>query len=131
MYMYTFVYLYVYGYVYVCTHMCLNIHKNTYIHMYIYAHIGASLDSIEEMVSSYSCLDGGDSDDKDRHLCLVLRLMCLYSLTTGSIRYSRFDTIRRLIIQTYGYRHMFTLNNLEKAGLLKRKVRSLYIYTFK
>jgi hypothetical protein len=46
----------------------------------------------------------------------VLRLFCLQSLSTGGIRAGRFDGIRKLIIQTYGYRHMFTIYNLEKAG---------------
>ena len=46
----------------------------------------------------------------------MLRLFCLQSLSTGGIRAGRFDGIRKLIVQTYGYRHMFTICNLEKAG---------------
>ena len=56
--------------------------------------------------------------EKDKHLCIVLRLFCLQSLSTGGIRAGRFDGIRKLIAQTYGFRHMFTISNLEKAGLI-------------
>ena len=56
--------------------------------------------------------------EKDKHLCIVLRLFCLQSLSTGGIRAGRFDGIRKLIAQTYGFRHMFTICNLEKAGLI-------------
>ena len=47
-----------------------------------------------------------------------MRLFCLQSLSTGGIRAGRFDGIRKLIAQTYGFRHMFTISNLEKAGLI-------------
>jgi vacuolar protein sorting-associated protein 33A len=69
-------------------------------------------------------------DDIERIICVdaeakefyrVLRLMCIQSLTSGGIRASRYDTLRRSIIQTYGYEHLFTLSNCERAGLLKKK----------
>lgn len=70
------------------------------------------LDQIEDMICA----------DSDRALYYrVLRLLCLQSLTAGGIRSSRYDSFRRLIVQTYGYEHLFTLSNLERAGLLKRK----------
>jgi len=46
----------------------------------------------------------------------ILKLLCLQSLTYGGVRGNRYDTIRRLISQVYGMHHLFTLNNLEKAG---------------
>jgi len=46
----------------------------------------------------------------------VLRLMCLQSLTAGGIRSSRYEAIKRLLVQTYGFDQVFTLSNLERAG---------------
>ena len=51
----------------------------------------------------------------------VLRLLCLQSLTGGGIKSSRFDSLRRDIVQTYGFEFVVILNNLETAGLLRRK----------
>jgi len=51
----------------------------------------------------------------------LLKLFCLQSLTSGGIKASRFDTLKRDIIQTYGFEFLFVLQNLEKVGLLKRK----------
>ncbi|GKY93695.1 hypothetical protein MPSEU_000336700 [Mayamaea pseudoterrestris] len=50
-----------------------------------------------------------------------LRLLCLQSLCGGGIKSSRYDTMRRDVVQTYGYEFMFVLQNLEKAGLLHRR----------
>ena len=51
----------------------------------------------------------------------ILRLLCLSSLTSNGISAKKFDHLRRLIVQTYGFEHLFTLMNLEKAGLVRRK----------
>jgi hypothetical protein len=51
----------------------------------------------------------------------MLRLAALQSLTGGGIKSTRFDSMRRDIIQTYGYEYLFILNNLEKAGVFKRR----------
>lgn len=60
--------------------------------------------------------------DVDRiHFFKVLRLLCLQSLTSGGIRTSKYEGIKRLIVQNYGYEESFTLANLERAGLLKKK----------
>ena len=70
------------------------------------------LDQIEDMICA----------DTDRKLFYrALKLLCLQSLTAGGIRSSRYDSIRRLFVHTYGYEHLFTLSNLERTGLLKRK----------
>lgn len=50
-----------------------------------------------------------------------LRLLCLQSLCSGGIKSSRYDSLRRDVIQTYGYEYLFILGNLEKAGLLRRR----------
>ncbi|CAM9322477.1 unnamed protein product, partial [Chrysoparadoxa australica] len=51
----------------------------------------------------------------------ILRLICIESITKGGIVSSKYDTLRRDIIQVYGYKYMLVLANLEKAGLLKRR----------
>ena len=70
-----------------------------------------SLDFIEDIISA-------DIDRLDYFH--VLRLLCLQSLCSGGIR-KNYDQLKKLIIQTYGYEHIFTLYNLERAGFLKRK----------
>lgn len=50
----------------------------------------------------------------------VLRQFCLQSVTTG-IKAKNYDHIRRELIQTYGFEVLLALNNLEKAGLLRRR----------
>lgn len=70
------------------------------------------LDQIEDIMCS----------DTDRsYFFKVLRMLCIQSISAGGIRSNRYDPIKRLIVQTYGYDQLFTLNNLERAGLLKRK----------
>lgn len=51
----------------------------------------------------------------------VLRLLCLYSVVQNGLKAKSFDFFRREIIHTYGFETILTLNNLEKAGLLKRQ----------
>lgn len=65
------------------------------------------LDQVEELIYS---------DVNRSFFLIVVRLLCLQSLTSGGIRSNRFDGIRRLIVQTYGLPHMFTILNLEKSG---------------
>ena len=50
-------------------------------------------------------------------LPIVLRLLCVMSATSG-IRSKKYDQWKRDIVQTYGFHHILTLSNLEKAGLL-------------
>ena len=64
----------------------------------------------------FKCVHVRTGTPQDLHLCMVLRLFCLQSLASGGIRASRYDVIRKLITQTYGFRHAFTITNLEKAG---------------
>ncbi|KAG8187464.1 hypothetical protein JTE90_009533 [Oedothorax gibbosus] len=56
---------------------------------------------------------------KEEPLIKVLRLICLQSLTNNGLKQKQLDYYKREIIQTYGYQHCLTLNNLEKAELLK------------
>lgn len=56
------------------------------------------------------------SDVKRENLSQILRLLCLQSVTAGGIRAARYDALRRMVSQTYGYQHLCTMSNLEKAG---------------
>lgn len=56
----------------------------------------------------------------------VLRLICLQAQTAG-IRRSTYESYRKEIIQSYGYKHLLTLMNLEKASILRPPVPSNYI----
>jgi len=75
--------------------------------------------------------DGGGSDATAMHdnieeliargnvpLHTVLRLLCLESCLTNGIRQRELDSFKRHILHAYGYQHLLTLCNLEKAGLL-------------
>jgi hypothetical protein len=50
-----------------------------------------------------------------------LRLLCLQSLCKNGISSSRYDSLRKDTVQTYGYEFLSVLVNFEKAGLLRRK----------
>ena len=52
-----------------------------------------------------------------RWLCLL----CLQSLTSNGIKATRYDALRREVVQTYGYEFLIVLNDLEKAGLLRKR----------
>jgi vacuolar protein sorting-associated protein 33A len=65
----------------------------------------SQFDAIEELIA------------RDTPLPQVLRLLCIYSCTSGGIKPKEFDHFRRLILQGYGYQHMLTLNSLEKLQL--------------
>lgn len=70
------------------------------------------LDQIEELLSL---------DVDQTMLPLILKMLCLQSVTAGGIRGNRYDALRRTIIQTYGFEHLYTLHNLERSGLIRRR----------
>ncbi|WIA30196.1 hypothetical protein OEZ86_000288 [Tetradesmus obliquus] len=49
----------------------------------------------------------------------VLRLLCLLSCTAGGLPKKHGDSLRSEFLAAYGHQHLLTLNNLERAGLLK------------
>jgi hypothetical protein len=57
---------------------------------------------------------------KQAPLARTLRLLCLQSLVESGIKQVPLDAMKREIIQAYGFEHILTLSNLEKAGLLRR-----------
>ncbi|XP_024401527.1 vacuolar protein-sorting-associated protein 33 homolog [Physcomitrium patens] len=55
----------------------------------------------------------------------VLRLLILLSVTNNGLPKKHYDYLRRELLHSYGFEHMFTLSNLEKAGLLiKQEAKS-------
>ncbi|OAY28803.1 vacuolar protein-sorting-associated protein 33 homolog [Manihot esculenta] len=58
---------------------------------------------------------------KQEPLVSVLRLLILLSVTSSGLPKKHFDYLRRELLHSYGFEHMATLNNLEKAGLLKKQ----------
>ncbi|GCC24014.1 vacuolar protein sorting-associated protein 33A [Chiloscyllium punctatum] len=60
-----------------------------------------------------------DSIAQKEPLINILRLVCMQSVCNNGLKQKVLDYYKREILQTYGYEHILTLNNLEKAGLLK------------
>ncbi|XP_077212009.1 sec1/munc18-like (SM) proteins superfamily [Tasmannia lanceolata] len=58
---------------------------------------------------------------KQEPIVTVLRLLVLLSVTNSGLPKKNFDYLRREILHSYGFEHMPTLYNLEKAGLLKKQ----------
>lgn len=56
----------------------------------------------------------------------VLRLICIQSYCNNGLKTKVLDYYKREIIQTYGYEHLVTLMNLEKAGLLRQSGQRHY-----
>ena len=49
----------------------------------------------------------------------IIRILSIYSLINGGIKYKIFDSFRKDIINIYGFQELFFLNNLEKLKILK------------
>ncbi|KAL2548877.1 Vacuolar protein-sorting-associated protein 33-like protein [Forsythia ovata] len=58
---------------------------------------------------------------KQEPLINVLRLLVLFSITYSGLPKKNFDYLRRELLHSYGFEHIATLNNLEKAGLFKKQ----------
>ena len=56
----------------------------------------------------------------------VLRLICLQSACNSGLKPRLLDQYRRDLLQTYGFQHALTLDNLERAGLLRSQGRATY-----
>uniref|UniRef100_A0A7N6AM49 VPS33A core subunit of CORVET and HOPS complexes n=1 Tax=Anabas testudineus TaxID=64144 RepID=A0A7N6AM49_ANATE len=65
-----------------------------------------------------------DSIAQKDPLIKILRLVCMQSVCNNGLKQKVLDYYKREILQTYGYEHILTLNNLEKAGLLKPQTSS-------
>lgn len=58
---------------------------------------------------------------KQEPLINVLRLLVLFSITNSGLPKKNFDYLRRELLHSYGFEHIATLNNLEKAGLFRKQ----------
>jgi vacuolar protein sorting-associated protein 33A len=65
----------------------------------------SQFDALEELIA------------RDTPLPQVLRLLCIYSTISGGIKTKEFDSFRKLIVESYGYQHILTLQNLEKLQI--------------
>lgn len=91
--------------------------------------VTTSEDFFDKLTVEQEFMSGIDTDKVNSYIedCIaqkhplikVLRLVCLQSVCNSGLKQKVLDYYRREILQTYGYEHILTLNNLEKAGLLK------------
>ncbi|CAK9858695.1 unnamed protein product [Sphagnum jensenii] len=68
---------------------------------------------------SYECVE--EVIQRQEPLISVLRLLILLSITNNGLPKKHFDYFRREVLHSYGFEHLFTLNNLEKSGLLTKQ----------
>lgn len=66
----------------------------------------------------------GEAIARGESLQHVLRLACLWSVTSAGIERGVLDFVRREIVASYGLRVLPLLANLERAGLLRRSLRA-------
>ncbi|EJU02729.1 ATP binding protein [Dacryopinax primogenitus] len=59
-----------------------------------------------------------DLINRSAPLHVALRLLCLFSITVGGIKAKALESMKREILQSYGYEHLTLLLHLEKLGLL-------------
>lgn len=52
-------------------------------------------------------------------LVKILRLICIQSAVNSGLKPKVLEHYKRAVIQAYGFQHILTFNNLEKAGLIK------------
>ncbi|XP_025259284.1 vacuolar protein sorting-associated protein 33A isoform X3 [Theropithecus gelada] len=95
----------------------------------IYGIQNTSEDFFDKLTVEQEFMSGIDTDKVNNYIedCIaqkhslikVLRLVCLQSVCNSGLKQKVLDYYKREILQTYGYEHILTLHNLEKAGLLK------------
>ncbi|XP_073483007.1 vacuolar protein sorting-associated protein 33A [Aquarana catesbeiana] len=96
--------------------------------------ITTSEDFFDKLTVEQEFMSGFDTDKVNPHiedriakrdpLIEVLRLICLQSVCNTGLKQKVLDFYKKEILQTYGYQHILTLHNLEKAGLLKSQTSS-------
>lgn len=52
----------------------------------------------------------------EEDLFVVLRLMCLLSLTQGGVPKKYYDALRKEVLHSYGHEYMLMLSKLQDAG---------------
>jgi hypothetical protein len=101
------------------THINLASHLKTIINDDYYRAQLRIEDDVTAQSSQNSLETIEDFLDDQKPFDEVMRLLCLYSIVNGGIKQKQLDSLKRYIIQSYGYEHMLTLCNLEKCGLLR------------
>ncbi|XP_005403153.1 PREDICTED: vacuolar protein sorting-associated protein 33A isoform X2 [Chinchilla lanigera] len=91
--------------------------------------VTTSEDFFDKLTVEQEFMSGIDTDKVNNYIedCIaqkhplikVLRLVCLQSVCNSGLKQKVLDYYKREVLQTYGYEHILTLHNLEKAGLLK------------
>ncbi|XP_055963142.1 vacuolar protein sorting-associated protein 33A [Sorex fumeus] len=91
--------------------------------------VTTSEDFFDKLTVEQEFMSGIDTDKVNSYIedCIaqkhplikVLRLICLQSVCNSGLKQKVLDYYKREILQTYGYEHILTLQNLEKAGLLR------------
>ncbi|MBZ3891445.1 Vacuolar protein sorting-associated protein 33A [Sciurus carolinensis] len=91
--------------------------------------VTTSEDFFDKLTVEQEFMSGIDTDKVNNYIedCIaqkhplikVLRLVCLQSVCNSGLKQKVLDYYKREILQTYGYEHILTLSNLEKAGLLR------------
>lgn len=66
--------------------------------------------------------------NKQAPLVQVLRLLCLYSLVNSGLKPKQFEFFKREILETYGFEHIQTLENLRRLGMLTKQVTTKNTY---
>ncbi|XP_052224605.1 vacuolar protein sorting-associated protein 33A-like isoform X2 [Dreissena polymorpha] len=87
----------------------------------------------EEFMESLHCQQdlykGEDTDSVNPYIedCIgrkeplvkILRLLCIQSFCNNGLKPKVLEFYKREIVQTYGFKHLVTLGNLEKVGMLR------------
>ena len=105
-------------------------YKTLNLHINMTSYIKQMTDSVEfrefwqtergiiEGDNCYDALEEFIYADIDRiGLFHVLRLICLQSLVNNGVKSNRYELLKKLIIQTYGFGNICILTNLEKTGM--------------
>ncbi|KAF9182517.1 hypothetical protein BGZ51_004705 [Haplosporangium sp. Z 767] len=66
--------------------------------------------------------------NKQAPLGQVLRLLCLYSLVNSGLKPKQFEFFKKEILETYGFEHIQTLENLRRLGMLIKQVTTKNTY---
>ncbi|KAF9942459.1 hypothetical protein BGZ67_001441 [Mortierella alpina] len=67
--------------------------------------------------------------NKQAKLVPVLRLLCLYSMVNNGLKPKQYDFFRKEILETYGFEHIQTLENLRRLGMLTKQVTTKNTYS--
>uniref|UniRef100_A0A672P2U6 Vacuolar protein sorting-associated protein 33A n=1 Tax=Sinocyclocheilus grahami TaxID=75366 RepID=A0A672P2U6_SINGR len=91
--------------------------------------VSASEDFFDSLTVEQEFMTGVDTDKVSTYIedCIaqkdplikILRLVCMQSVCNNGLKQKVLDYYKKEILQTYGYKHILTLKNLERVGLLK------------